>query len=165
MKPIRKAVRTFLIDNKKVVAIKYTTKNNYGYYDIPGGKIEKNETSLDASIREFEEETTMKISNPKYSGNLIIEYPNKIFDLDIYLVTEYSGKPIETKENMAFWIDIEDLLRKDKLFSTIYLLDESHRYYLFNLLNFKWHFISNTSHEKVEEVNDTFQSKSLKLRK
>lgn len=42
MKPIRKAVRTFLIKGNKVLAIKYTTKDyKYDYYDIPGGGIEE----------------------------------------------------------------------------------------------------------------------------
>ena len=151
MKPVRKAVRTFLINDNKVVAIKYTS-NNIGFYDIPGGKIEENETSVDAALREFKEETTMDIFNPKYAGNLIVEYPDRIFDFDIYLATEYSGKPSETKENVANWIDIDTLLKKEKLFSVVYLLDKDHSYGLFNLANFKWHFISNSNHEKVDEI-------------
>ena len=52
-KDIRKAVRTFLIKDNNVVATKYKTEKNLDYYDIPGGKIENGETSLEASIREF----------------------------------------------------------------------------------------------------------------
>lgn len=44
-KPIRKAVRCFLIKNNQVVVIKYKQGNRkQGYYDIPGGKIETGET-------------------------------------------------------------------------------------------------------------------------
>lgn len=60
-KPIRKAVRTFIIKNDKVLAIKYLTEKNNGFYDIPGGKIEVGETSFDASIRECLEETVFKL--------------------------------------------------------------------------------------------------------
>lgn len=56
-KKIRKATRTFLIKADDVIVIKYKTEKNKNYYDIPGGKIETNETSIDASIREFKEET------------------------------------------------------------------------------------------------------------
>ena len=56
MKQVRKAVRTFLINDNKVIVIKYKTNKNMGYYDIPGGKIEENESAIDASIREFKEE-------------------------------------------------------------------------------------------------------------
>lgn len=38
MKPVRKAVRTFLINDNKVIVIKYKTNKNMNYYDIPGGK-------------------------------------------------------------------------------------------------------------------------------
>ena len=36
MKPVRKAVRTFLINDNKVIVIKYKTDKNKDYYDIPG---------------------------------------------------------------------------------------------------------------------------------
>ena len=39
------------------------------YYDIPEGKIEECENSIDTSIREFKEETEIEIINQKYKGN------------------------------------------------------------------------------------------------
>lgn len=39
-KKVRKAVRTFLINENKVVVTKYKTEENSDYYDIPDGKIE-----------------------------------------------------------------------------------------------------------------------------
>ena len=41
MKQVRKAVRTFLINDNKVIVIKYKTNKNMSYYDIPGGKSKK----------------------------------------------------------------------------------------------------------------------------
>ena len=41
-KPIRKAVRCYLIKDNKVVVTKYKENNKKaGYYEIPGGKIEE----------------------------------------------------------------------------------------------------------------------------
>ena len=91
--------------HNKVVAIKYTT-NNKGFYDIPGGKIEDNETSIDAAIREFKEETTIDIRNPKYADNLIVEYPNK----------EYNK--IQTLSNNLTNVD-EQLKDKNKKIKTL----------------------------------------------
>ena len=71
-KKTRKAVRTFLINDNKVVATKYKTEKNLDYYDIPGGKIEDAETSTEASIREFKEETG--------SGDLM----QKIIDKEVW---------------------------------------------------------------------------------
>lgn len=153
MKPIRKAVRTFLINENKVLAIKYTTNDNkYDYYDIPGGGIEKGETSEQTAIREFKEEAGMEIFNPMYAGNLVIEYPDRIFDFDIFIATEYNGFPQETIENIAEWIYIDELFQKDKKFTEIYLLDKTHREHLFNRTNFKWHFIADSKHNKIDEI-------------
>lgn len=122
-KKVRKAVRTFLIENDKVVAIKYKREmDNKDYYDIPGGKIEENETSVQASIREFKEETGIEIINPEYKGNVIVEYPNRIFDFDIYVVNKYKGEPKEFEENYSMWIDIQKLIKEEKVLSSIEIL-------------------------------------------
>lgn len=122
MKPVRKAVRTFFINDNKVIVIKYKTNKNMNYYDIPGGKIEENESAINASIREFKEETGIEIINQKYKGNVIVEYPNMIFDFDIYLVNDYKGDPKEFEENYSMWISIEDLLKENKKFPSVEII-------------------------------------------
>lgn len=122
MKPVRKAVRTFLINDNKIIVIKYKTNKNMNYYDIPGGKIEENESAINASIREFKEETGIEIINQKYKGNVIVEYPNMIFDFDIYLVNDYKGNPKEFEENYSMWISIEDLLKENKKFPSVEII-------------------------------------------
>ena len=122
MKQVRKAVRTFLINDNKVIVIKYKTNKNMNYYDIPGGKVEENESAIDASIREFKEETGIEVINQKYKGNVIIEYPNIVFDFDIYLVNDYKGNPQEFDENYSMWINIEDLLNENKKFPSVEII-------------------------------------------
>lgn len=152
MKPIRKAVRTFLIKENKVLVIQYITDNQYGYYDIPGGKIEHGENAEQASIREFKEETGIAIYNPKYAGNLIVEYPDRVFDFDVFITSVYDGELHETSENTSEWMDIDELLKKDKKFPNIYLLDNQHQYDLLNTTNFQWHFIADKYHNKTDEI-------------
>lgn len=122
MKQVRKAVRTFLINDNKVIVIKYKTNKNMSYYDIPRGKIEENESAIDASIREFKEETGIEVIDQKYKGNVIVEYPNMIFDFDIYLVNDYKGNPQEFDENYSMWINIEDLLNENKKFPSVEMI-------------------------------------------
>ena len=133
MKQVRKAVRTFLINDNKVIVIKYKTNKNMNYYDIPGGKIEENESAIDTSIREFKEETGIEIINQKYKGNVVVEYPNMIFDFDIYLVNDYKGNPQEFEENCSMWINIEDLLNENKKFPSVEII----KYLENNDINFK----------------------------
>lgn len=121
-KKVRKAVRTFLIENDRIVAIKYKREMDKDYYDIPGGKIEENEISVQASIREFKEETGIEIINPEYRGNVVVEYPNRIFDFDIYVVNTYVGTPKEFEENYSMWIDIQKLIQEEKVFPSIEIL-------------------------------------------
>ena len=71
-KPIRKAVRCYLIKNNNVVATKYKKGNKEGCYDIPGGKIEEGELPDQTAIREMKEETGLDVKNFKYKGNMII---------------------------------------------------------------------------------------------
>jgi len=132
-KKIRKAVRTFLINNDKIVATKYKTEINKDYYDIPGGKIEENETSIDASIREFKEETGIDIIKQTYIGKVVIEYPTKIFEFDVFKVDEYNGEPLEFEENSSMWIDIKELLNKNKKIPSVEILKFLH----LNNLNLK----------------------------
>ena len=57
-KPVRKAVRCYLIKNDKIVVTKYNEPNKKaGYYEIPGGKIEEGELPEQTAIREMQEET------------------------------------------------------------------------------------------------------------
>lgn len=142
-KIIRKAVRCYLVKDNKVVVTRYKTGNKKsGYYEIPGGKIEEGETPEQTAIREMKEETGVKIKNLKYKGNMIIEYPNRIFDIDMFITSESEGEPLEFEENTSKWIEIDKLLKKEKILSSIIMLD---RFFMQGLTddiyNFKIHII------------------------
>lgn len=123
-KVIRKAVRCYCIKDNKVVAIKYKKGHpKEEYYDMPGGKIEEGELPEEAAIREIKEETRIEANNPIHKGKLIVDAPNRQYELDIFVVYEMNGEPEETEENTSEWLEINELLRKDKKFSNIMLLD------------------------------------------
>ena len=120
-KKIRNAVRTILMENNKVVVIKYKNHDT-GYYDIPGGKIEDGETAEEASLREFKEETGVIINKQHCIGYSTIEYPERIYQFTIYVVDEYTGIPQEFEENYSMWVDIDNLYKEPKLFPSIELI-------------------------------------------
>ena len=117
-KKIRKAVRAYLIKDNKIVVINYKT-HDIGYYDIPGGKIEDGESSEETSIREFKEETGITILKQHFIGNSTIEYPERIFEFDVFIVDEYFGEPLEFEENKSMWINVEDLYKETKIFPSV----------------------------------------------
>ena len=121
-KKYRKAVRSFLIEDDNIVAIKYKIGVNKDYYDIPGGKIEAGETSMQASIREFKEETGMNILEQKCIGHVILEYPDRIYDFDIYVVKKYNGNPMKFENNYSMWKNIDELIKEEKAFASIEII-------------------------------------------
>lgn len=151
-KPIRKAVRCYLIKDDKVVVTKYKKGNKKeGYYDIPGGKIEEGENPEQTAIREMKEETGLKVGNLKYKGNMIIEYPNRIFDFDVFVTNKSEGETQEFEENTAEWIDIKELLQKEKILSNIMILD---RFFIKGLIDDKYNFKMHIQVDEKENILD-----------
>jgi len=138
VKNVRKAVRCYLIKDGKVVVTKYNEgQPTAGYYDIPGGKIEDGETAEQAAIREMEEETGIVVKNLKHRGRFIADNPNKIFDFEVFLTADFEGEPQDFAENTSEWIEIEELLKKEKIFSNIMLLD---KFFINGLIDEKYCF-------------------------
>lgn len=156
-KKVRKAVRVLVLEEDKVVAIQYKSPNSKaGYYDIPGGKIEEGETPIQAAIREVKEETTLEIQKLEEKGKMVISYPDRIFDFDVYITNEYQGEPKETNENKTSLIRIEQLLKEPKLLSNICILSPFFRQ---ALLQTNKKFFMNI---EVDE-NETIQSITYRL--
>ena len=151
-KIIRKAVRCYLIKDNKVAVIKYKDKNKKaGYYDIPGGKIEKGENPEQTAIREIKEETGLKIKKLKYRGNMIVEYPDRIFDFEVFLSNESEGEMQHFEENTSEWIKINDLLHKEKILSNILILD---RFFIKGLVDEKYKFKMYIEVDEKENISN-----------
>lgn len=119
------------------------------YYDIPGGKIEEGESPEETAIREIKEETGLKVKNLKYKGNMIIEYPNRIFDFDVFITNESEGEPQEFEENTSEWIEINELLQKEKILSNIMILD---RFFIKGLIEDNYNFSMHIAVDEQENV-------------
>lgn len=147
-KVVRKAVRTFLIKDNKVVVIKYKTGLDKDYFDITGGKIEVNENPSQASIREYKEETGISIISQMHKGKVSIEYPKRIFEFDIFIVCEYIGEPLEFEENYSMWMDINELLNASKILPSVEIL----KYLNNNIINLKIYSDDNHNILRVERI-------------
>lgn len=149
-KPVRKAVRCYLIKDEKVAVIKYNKDNKKSeYYDIPGGKIENGETSKQTAIREMREETGLEVKNLRYKGKMIIEYPDRIIDFDVFISNEYEGELKEAEENIAEWIEINSLLQKEKILSCILILNS---FFIKGLINDNCNFEMNIEIDEEENI-------------
>ncbi len=143
---------TIITQLNKVVVTKYKEDNKkLGYYDIPGRKIEERENPEQTAIREMKEETGLKVGNLKYKGNMIIEYPNRIFDFDVFVTNESEGETQEFEENTSEWIDIKELLQKEKILSNIIILD---RFFIKGLIDDKYNFKMHIQVDEKENILD-----------
>ena len=97
----------------------------------------------------MKEETGIKVRNLKYKGNMIVEYPNRIFDFDVFITNESEGKPQEYEENTSEWIGIRELLQKEKILSNIIILD---RFFIKGLTNEKYNFKMQIMVSEEEEI-------------
>ena len=112
----------FVVAGNKVLCIRYK-EENIGYIDIPGGKIEEGETGVEAAIREVKEETGIEVCNLEEVGNVVIEYPDRIYNMEVFVTSYYRGNVRNNEENDAFFLDIKDLLKEKKRYAITYLLD------------------------------------------
>ena len=147
MKPVRKAVRTFLFQGEMVMGIRYKNGNQKGYLDIPGGKIEYGETSEEAAVREFREETGITISDIKSVGRLVVEYPDRVFDFELFVANSYQGEAGRFLENDSMWYLISDAICCEKIFPSVKLLD------FLPLSNISLKFLCNVEHEVLNVSN------------
>lgn len=128
----------YLKKENKVLMIKFSKK--WGQvYAPPGGKFETGETPLECVLREYYEETGLKLINPKLQG-MSYWKDNEEGIIFIYIAEDFEGDFKEvTEEGQLEWIAIEDLIKinqfeqnkkfspylfKKELFEGKFLLDE-----------------------------------------
>lgn len=136
----------YLKKDDKVLMLKFNKK--WGQvYAPPGGKFETGESPLDCIIREYYEETGLKLVNPRLQGMSYWKDTSEgiIF---VFVAEDFEGELKNiSDEGYSEWIDVKDLrnikqfpqneifmpyLFKDKLFEGKFLLDDK-----CNVLNYK----------------------------
>ena len=151
-KKVRNAVRCFLIKDNKVVVTKYKKGNRKeGYYEIPGGKIENGENAEKTAVREMKEETgiDIEINDLKHKGVITVEYPDRIFILDTFIAGKFKGEPKDFEENSSEWIEIDELLKKEKILSNIIILD---RFFIKGLIDESFNFKLDIKVDEQENI-------------
>ena len=95
------------------ILLQKRVKKDWKGYTLPGGHVEPGESIVDGVIREMEEETGLRIANPKLCG--IKQFP---IDGGRYLVflfrcQEFSGDLVSSEEGKMEWVSRDRLDRLD----------------------------------------------------
>lgn len=95
-----------------------------GYWEFPGGKIEKDESSFAALKRELHEELGIDVTQAHHWFSHTHAYPEKTVHLDLWLVTEFVGEP-QSKENQQLrWATLVELMQLDVLAGNWTIIDQ-----------------------------------------
>lgn len=97
-------------DEKVLVGQRPEGKPHSGYWEFPGGKVEKEESALDALKRELSEELgiTLVQAEPWFEHHH--QYPDKIVLLKIWQVKDFLGE-VQAKEGQRLrWVTFPEIM-------------------------------------------------------
>lgn len=141
-------------ENNSILMVKNKRGLNQGYYNLPGGKIELNETIEDGTIRECIEETGITPINLKTIGKIEFQPLNSV--AYIYYADQFKGQLVENNgdENSSFWISKDnipyDLMRpSDSMWIKDVINNKS--------INKRLTFNEDFSIKKIEDINDNIE--------
>ena len=104
------AVCVLILNDDKTKFLSVSLKEDHTDFNLPGGKVEQNETFEEAAIREIKEETGLDIYN--------LNFLYKDFDIDYEVITYYTLSHqgiINTLENhVVKWLPLYDLTKSKK---------------------------------------------------
>ncbi|NRA53688.1 MAG: 8-oxo-dGTP diphosphatase MutT [Gammaproteobacteria bacterium] len=81
-----------------------------GKWEFPGGKVEANESALEALTRELSEEVGLVVTGAKPMVKLEHDYGDKMVILDVWHVTSFSGVATGLEGQIVQWVTKTDLV-------------------------------------------------------
>ncbi len=104
------AVLVLIINKNKNKFLSVSLKNDHSDFNLPGGKVENNETYIQTGIREVKEETGIDIYNLHY---LYKDLDND-FEVITYYTFDYQGNIYTNENHIVKWLPIYDLNKSKK---------------------------------------------------
>lgn len=101
MQTVRVAAALILQGTSFLVAQRHGKRHLAGYYELPGGKIEENESPEQACIREIKEELGCTIEVERYFLTCEYDYPevDRHLSMDVFICHLAEGESIEMREH------------------------------------------------------------------
>ncbi|MCH9764157.1 MAG: 8-oxo-dGTP diphosphatase MutT [Gammaproteobacteria bacterium] len=101
---ITDAAQRFLITRRAL------DKPHAGLWEVPGGKIEIEETPYQALVREVHEEVNLQVKKADLIGSVEHDYPDKTVCLHVFQVLEYRGEAFCSDGQLDLrWVLKDDL--------------------------------------------------------
>lgn len=111
-------------DGLWLVAQRPAGKPYAGYWEFPGGKIEQNEQGECALKRELHEELGIEVTSAQYLFNYRYLYPDKMVDLEVWLVSQFQGEPHGRENQVVRWVSLSEMKALNLLEGNWALIDK-----------------------------------------
>ena len=98
-----------LVEDGNKILLQNRVKKDWQGYTLPGGHVERDESFVDAAIREMKEETGLDIKNPTLVG--VKQFPIKYGRYVVFLfkATEFEGILQSSTEGKMEWIEYDNI--------------------------------------------------------
>ncbi|MDR8525400.1 8-oxo-dGTP diphosphatase MutT [Shewanella fidelis] len=113
MKLIHVAVGVIKQGNRILLAKRPLELHQGGKWEFPGGKVEQDETTSEALIRELKEEVNLDVMNTSPMMEIHHDYGDKKVFLDIHWVENFTGTAQGMEGQQVCWVEKEDLQQYD----------------------------------------------------
>lgn len=99
-----------LTKNKQILIAKRSdSKPQGGFWEFPGGKIERDETPTEGLFRELKEELAISVLEMRPFIKLEHEYPERSIILDVWIVEKFTGNARGNEGQTIAWVSIDQL--------------------------------------------------------
>jgi 8-oxo-dGTP diphosphatase len=108
--PKTPATLMFIVRDGRILLIEKKRGHGAGKVNGPGGKIDPGETSLQAAIRETQEELGITPIEPRKVGELwfaMSDVPDIL--CHVYRAEAFAGEPVETEEAVPLWASLNEI--------------------------------------------------------
>ena len=96
-------------NNKVLIGLRSESDNGGGLWEFPGGKIEIDESSEDAVIRELNEELDIVVHKPKKIMQYLHRFKNLIYDISFFEVASFKGSIKKIVHDELKWVDLASI--------------------------------------------------------
>ena len=96
-------------NNKVLIGLRSENDNGGGLWEFPGGKIEIDESSEEAVIRELNEELDIVVHKPKKVMQYLHRFKNLIYDIHFFEVISFKGSIKNKVHDELKWTDLASI--------------------------------------------------------
>lgn len=108
--PTESAVIAFARRDGHILLIHKKRGLGAGKINGPGGRIEPDETPLEAAVRETGEEVGVRLEDPREHATLNFAFVDGyLLKVYVFLTETFDGTPVETDEALPFWCPVDEI--------------------------------------------------------